>query len=252
MESIQVNGVEQGLTSRLRKYSTDQNFAKSNLIISDIGIHSINEAAIERLRQMKQLPLSSMQYLLSDYYAHVITNHKVTLLLHALEGISQKQWINSLEQELRSKYSCEFSRDKRIGDYFKYAYYLCTKYFFKYHRKHGCGILPLLKVNQFQFVKQITDTRNGYSHFLQHSQNSLQLEYGGDMVIFFYIIIYAMRLLIIDELGIPSNEQYIKEAYFAIHDWILDVKYDKKEPLKSESYKNALMRDEWARLLNIR
>ena len=65
---------------------------------------------------------------------------------------------------------------------------------------------------------------------------------------FFEIIYFALRLLVIKELGLELDEDKIREFYYTVHDWILKVLYNKDEPLKSVTYRldkewNDFMRD---------
>ena len=112
-----------------------------------------------------------------------------------------------------------------------------TNYFFNYHRKFNCAILNLLKVNQFQFVQISADTRHWYSHFLAPTQRVNRLKTGEEMLIWFDILQYAIRLMLISELYISVDSNIIQEYYYILHDWILNVKHNKADNVKSNAYK---------------
>ena len=98
--------------------------------------------------------------------------------------------------------------------------------------------MKLLKENQFSFVETITDTRNWYSHFLDKGKKLNRLHDGVEMQIYFEIIYYILRLMCLDRLGVLPDEAMIREYLYTVHDWILEIKYDRKDDLKSKTYKS--------------
>lgn len=233
MVSLNINGDDKNISERVVKYHTSKNFLKQNLVLCDITANNISEHKIQKLKQMNQLALFSLQFLVSESYDHVITNHKMTLILHVIQGIYDNNRCAQDKQKIKKKYPAATGA---IGDYMASVYWLCNEYFFKYHRKYGCGILPLLKVNQYQLLCRLTDTRNWYSHFLAESKKPLRIKKGKDFIIYFEILCYAIRLAVIDKLGEQPDEKRIQEFYYTVHDWILAIMYDKDEPLKSKTY----------------
>ena len=233
MVSLKINGDVKNISERVGKYHTSSNFLKQNLVICDITANTISEHKIQELKQMNQLALFSLQFLVSESYDHVITNHKMTLLLHVVQGIYDNNRCVQDKQTIKNKY---LAATGSVGDYMASVYWLCNEYFFKYHRKFGCGILPLLKVNQYQLLCRLTDTRNWYSHFLAESRKPLRIKKGKDFIIYFEILCYAIRLAVIDKLGEQLDERRIQEFYYTVHDWILAIMYDKEGPLKSKTY----------------
>ena len=61
----------------------------SELGVKNVEIQTVtvNAEIINKFKDLHPYPMYSMQYLVSDYYNHVVTNHKITLLLHVIEGI---------------------------------------------------------------------------------------------------------------------------------------------------------------------
>lgn len=236
MSSLEINGVDEDISERVGKYHTSKNFLKENLLICDISANTITEQKLQRFKQMNQMALFSLQFLVSENYDHVISNHKMTLLLHVVEGIYDDSRCIQDKQAIKNKYPAATGT---VGDYMASVYWLCNEYFFKYHSKYGCGILTLLKVNQYQFLCRLTDTRNWYSHFLSETKKPLRMKEGKDFIIYFEILCYVIRLAVVDELGGEFKEERIQEFYYTVHDWILAILYDKNEPLKSRTYRVA-------------
>ncbi|MCM1038365.1 MAG: hypothetical protein NC434_03510 [Ruminococcus sp.] len=87
MISFKINGVDKDISKRVGKYHTSSNFLKQNLVVCDISANTITEQKLQRFKQMNQMALFSLQFLVSDNYEHVITNHKMTLLLHVVHRV---------------------------------------------------------------------------------------------------------------------------------------------------------------------
>ncbi len=237
MELLYINGDEIDISKRAAKYETSDNFLKDNLVICDINEITVNEQKIKELRKISSYPIYSLQCLLSKAYDHVITNHKMTLLLHVIDGLYEvdKHQLKVVKQEIQNKYP--ESRKGAVGDYMAVVYLLCEKYFFNYHRKYACGILPLLKVTRYKFMTRLSETRNWYSHFLNESKKPLRIVKGRDFIIYFELVCYMIRLSVIDRIGAVIDESRVQEFYYTVHDWILAIMYDTDEPLKSNTYR---------------
>ena len=236
MKTLCINGNEIDISNRATKYETSANFLKDNLVICDLDETTVNEQKIKELRKINSYPIYSFQCLLSKAYDHVITNHKMTLLLHVIEGLCDvdKHQLQIEKQEINNKYP--ESRSGTVGNYMVAVYCLCKKYFFNYHKKYSCEIMPLLKVTRYKFMTRLAETRNWYSHFLDESKKPLRIAKGRDFIIYFEIVCFMIRLSVIDRIGSPIDESRVKEFYYTVHDWILAIMYDTDEPLKSNTY----------------
>lgn len=243
LKLLYINGNEIDISKRATKYETSANFVRDNLVICDLDITTVNEQKIKELRKINSYPIYSFQCLLSKVYDHVTTNHKMTLVLHVIEGLyeADKQQVQMEKQEIHDKYPD--SRKGSVGDYMVAVHWLCKKYFFNYHRKYTCEIMPLLKVTRYEFMTRLAETRNWYSHFLDESKKPLRIIRGRDFVIYFEIVCFMIRLSIIDRIGTHIDENRIREFYYIIHDWILEIMYDTDEPLKSNTYQIEKQRE---------
>lgn len=237
MEKLWINEELENIACRVTKYKTSNEFLNENLVICEIDKNTILQQVFDKMRAMRDLPIYSLQFLVSEAYDHVITNHKMTLLLHIVDGIYDKKRLVNDRSEIRKKYRA--SQKGKIGDYMAAVYWLCNNYFFKYHRKFGCEILPLLKVTQYEFLERLSDTRNWYSHFLNNMRKVSRIKNGKEFIIYFELVCYMICLSIIDELKLFADEDKIKEFYYTVHDWILAIIYDRDSPLKSKTYKIA-------------
>lgn len=237
MELLYINGDKIDISKRAAKYETSDNFLKDNLVICDINEITVNEQKVKELRKISSYPIYSFQCLISKAYDHVITNHKMTLLLHIIDGLyeADKHQLKAVKQEIQNKYP--ESKKGTVGDYMAAIYSLCEKYFFEYHRKYACGILPLLKVTRYKFMTRLAETRNWYSHFLNESKKPLRIVKGCDFIIYFELMCYMIRLSVIDKIGAAIDESRVQEFYYTVHDWILAIVYDTDEPLKSNTYR---------------
>ena len=138
LESIQINGNTVDISKRANKFKTSNNFLKDNLVICDINANTVTEEKIIELRKIRSYPIYSFQCLLSQSYDSVITNHKMTLLLHIIDGMYEKdkKTLAIEKQTIKDKYP--ESNKGTVGDYMAAVYWLCNNYFFKYHKKYAC------------------------------------------------------------------------------------------------------------------
>lgn len=228
IETVKVNNLAKNLCDLQTKYFTDDRFCKEYYSTCDVNIATMNDIVLDKFRQIKQIPIASMQYLVSRGYKSVVPDHKITLMLHVIEGIVEKRMLCKLHGKTDIKGGIKGASN-----------YLCQNYFFKYQEKFDCEILQLLQVTENRFIKNIWDTRDWYSHLLNSDQKPDRLKKGSDMIIYFEILMYAARLLIMDLLEVPYDESKIAEFYYVIHDWLQDVFGKKNQPLKSRTYRNC-------------
>lgn len=214
------------------KYNSWDYMAKPYMCMCQINETTINQKIVNKYRNLNNLPIYSMEYLISESYKNVILNHRITLLLHVIDGlISDKE-----KEDARSDYINIYRPRYDIGTYKPAVYYLCNNYFFKYEEEFSCKIMSLLKKDQHDFIDVLTDTRHFYSHWLKASKKKKRLIEGKEMLEYFEIIYFSLRLHLLSRLGVVVEEERIKEYLYIIHDWILETDYKKKFPVKSIHY----------------
>lgn len=214
LQSVTLNGDEQDIEEYVDKFMTYQYFVRNDLQICKINEESLNDTVFQNYQRLNHLPIYSMEYIFSEAYKKVNITHKITLLTHVIEGVTSQKYYK-----------------ERVEDIFKE--------FFRLHRKYGCGILNLLNKNKKAFVNVFVDTRHWYSHFLKESERTDRMTSGTEMVIYFEILYYSIRLFLISKLGSTVCEDTVQEYLYSIHDWILEIKYGKDEPLKSKVYQSS-------------
>lgn len=220
------------------KYISYSYFERKDSYICEISEQTICEEMYNRFKRIPQMPIYSMQYLVSEKYQYMNIAHKVTLLTHIIDGItfipSNKTQLNQIKNSLRAKYNIPAGDD--VGKYLIHANIALTP-FFKLHSKYNCEIIPFLGKSRYNFLKIVSDTRNWYSHFFKETKNVDRLKSGMELVIFFELILYCLRIYLIQTMNIAIDENAVKEYLYTVHDWILDIKYGRDEPLKSQTYR---------------
>ena len=244
IESATFNGSDIDRSNWIDKFKTRSELFRHDLFITDINDLSINQNVIDAYREKQLSAIFSLQYLTCESYRRVIADHKLTLLLHVIDGISDfdNSALSQLKTEMISKY--KIPNNISLGKYIPKVYAVSNECFFNYHRKYNCEILQLLKISQYTFLRIVTDTRNWNSHFLRDKKID-RLKDGSEIAIFFEILQYMVRLKIAKDIGAPIKESNVQEYYYVLHDWILRVLYNSDVNLKSNTYKTAKQWDEF-------
>jgi len=250
IESIDFNGNSIDTSQWVGKYKTRPDLFRQDLFISNLSNMTINQSAIDGYRHKQAAAIFSLQYLASDDYIHVISDHRITLLFHIIDGICDfdKNKIDILLSEIIQQYKLTETK-KQLGNYIAKVYAVSKECFFFYHRKYNCEILKLLRVTQYGFLRMITDTRNWNSHFLRNKKPD-RLKRGNEIVIFFELVQYMIRLKIVKDIGADFKEENVKEYFYTIHDWILKVLYEKENDLKSKTYIASKQWDDFIEQVN--
>lgn len=220
------------------KYVSYSYFERKDSYICEISEQTICKEKYDKFKQIPQMPIYSMQYLVSEHYQYMNIAHKITLLTHIIDGITHiptnRNQLNQIKNDLRAKYNIPASEE--VGNYLVHADIALTP-FFKLHSNYNCGIIPFLGKNRYNFLRIVSDTRNWYSHFLKETQKKDRLKSGMEMVIFFELILYCLRIYLIQTMDIVIDKDATKEYLYTVHDWILEIKYGRDEPLKSKAYR---------------
>lgn len=250
IETIEFNSGLIDTSQWVGKYTTRSDLFRHDLFIADVNAETINQTTINEYRNKQETAFFSLQYLVSKDYMHVISDHRITLLLHIIDGICEvdKNGIDSLKSEMILKYKLSTNKDS-LGRYLTKVYAVSKECFFYYHRKYNCEILKLLRINQYTFLRMVADTRNWNSHFLRDKKTD-RLKKGTEIIIFFELVQYMIRLKIARDIGVTIKEDNIKEYYYTVHDWILKELYNRDDDLKSKTYITGKQWDKFMEQMN--
>ena len=220
IKDIIINNKVEDLSLLLGRYFSDTRFMNQPYIFR-IDEKILNQTVINKIREINKYPFRSVEELTSTGYSKVITNHRLTLLAHVIEGINElsDNEIDELKKEICRKYKKEQKEIK--GKYITYVYNIINKYFFYYNNLYDCDILKILDFDEFLFIKRINDTRHWGSHLFEVNEDNNIIWDGTESIYFFEIIYFSLRMFWTGKLKIDILEDSVKEFYYTIHDWIL-------------------------------
>lgn len=222
IERIKCNGIEHN-SNLAGKFFTSSQFKKIAHGLIEINEKTICDEVYKKFETLRGNYLYSFEYLFSTDYEKIVTNHKIMLLLHCLEGCIA----NSKYDQMRT------TVPKKIDGRFGKRIYLVLNTLFHYDRKFNADLLKLLKVSKYGAIKILSDTRNENSHYIAHD---LALQDGGYMIYYFYILYYTFRIFIVEALDLKIDEDKAKNYFYEIHDWLNDNLYKGKYAYKSSIY----------------
>ena len=243
IEYIFENNIEADVSKWARKYDTASNYNEPEARLCEISLKTVNESILNKMSTVHHQPLSSLQYITCTYYCHVVTNHRIELITHTIEGFFRHTSFYMQLLQQKKKHNSK----KRKLDYIEMVERV-FKRFFVYHRKYNCQILKSIHVKSKQeFYEIVADTRNDFSHFLE--SKAYRLIKGTDMVYFIDLIFYGERLFILEEvLGIKISELQVKEYMYILHDWIDEIVNKRDDRIKSKRYKIVTSVKKWNEL----
>lgn len=222
IESIKCNDNEHTINLS-GKFFTSNQFKKIEHGLIEINEKTICDEVYKKFKALRGNYLYSFEYLFSTDYEKIVTNHKIMLLLHCLEGCIANTKYDQMRTTVPAKIKGRFGR--RI--------YLVLITLFHYDRKFNANLLKLLKVSKYSVVQILSDTRNENSHNIAHD---LALQDGGYMIYYFYILYYTFRIFIVEALDLKIDEDKAKNYFYEIHDWLSDNLYKGKYVYKSSIY----------------
>lgn len=243
IEYIFENNIEIDTSEWARKYNTASNYNESEARLCEISLKTVNGNILNKMLTVHHQTLSSVQYITCAYYCHMVTNHRIELITHTIEGFFRHtSFYAQLLQQIK-----KHNPQKRKLAYIEMVERVFRR-FFAYHRKYNCQILKCIHVKSKQeFYEIIADTRNDFSHFLE--SKVYRLIKGTDMVYFIDLIFYAERLFILEEiLEVEILEMQVMEYMYILHDWIDEMVNKRDDRIKSERYKRVRNIKKWNEL----
>lgn len=230
--SLSYNEKEIDTSKWVIRYTTANHFIEQEAAFCDITVENINSKSLMNIDNIHKQSIASISYIVSEYYEHVVTNHRIELITHTIDGIFMhsiyyKELLDM--KRLQNSKSSDTTYYENVERVFRL--------FFYYHRKYNCQILEELGTTKKEFYKTISDTRNDFSHLLGKKKN--RLISGKDMVYYIDLIFFAERLFVLEEmLNLELNEGMIQEYMYIMHDWIDELVNKRTDRIKSKRYTN--------------
>ena len=118
IEAVKFNNNVIDTSQWARKYTTSADLFRHDLFIVNISDESINQTFINAYRQKQETAIYSLQYLASKDYEHIISDHRITLLLHVIDGLCEMdgQEREALQSEIVQKYKLNLNYSPQSGD----------------------------------------------------------------------------------------------------------------------------------------
>lgn len=244
---ISFNDEESDLETLTRRHITHKYYHDLQFRICTPCSKNITRSLLSEFKSItlpdKKISLLSfylLQILVSkEYEKNVFIAHRLTLLLHAIDGMITKQQ-GFFKEEITEKIIEEWpemeqnKENKRINYFFPKLYYLCSETIFLYEDR--CKILKVLGKDKKGFLDTLVDTRHFYSHMLPLNERKKRLREGKDIRVYFDILFYSLRLYWLKKMDVNLDDSVIINTYSVFHDWIVDIEKIKDEPYLSGTY----------------
>lgn len=235
IELISHNGIKRKLDDLPKKYFTHVYYQKLRFCICQPCSKNITKDVLSAFKfitdsdKVSILSFFSLQALVADAYWDIYNEHRLTLLIHAIEGLVNKPHFckSKVKREIERFYPEENVQKREL---FLKIYGLCSKTVFFYDDKYNCNILKVLKKDRLSFASSLEDTRDFYSHMLTHGKKPDRLLDANEFLIYFKLLIYSARLYLLTIFGVEVDEDDIQNTYKLLHDWIVEINQIENEP----------------------
>ena len=206
------------------------------MMVCKITSETINEEIYLKFKEdILSTAFYSMQYLVSNAYKAILPVHRITLLSHVVEGVIdiEPERRKEIDSNLREKF--KITTGGSLGKYF-IGESVALSVFIEEDRFHNSEILEILETSEYNFLDTIKDTRAWYSHMWKQKDKINKLNDGRQMVTYFEIIYYAIRLYLVKEvLKLKLKTELVREHLYILHDWIVE-KDSLQRAFKSNTY----------------
>lgn len=64
-----------------------KHFIEQEAAFCDITVENINSKSLMNIDNIHKQSIASISYIVSEYYEHVVTNHRIELITHTIDGI---------------------------------------------------------------------------------------------------------------------------------------------------------------------
>lgn len=177
------------------KYTTSKQFNKKCYQIININSDSINQDIYNQFvsKTSNDYVINSMQVLISEDYEHVMSDHKLLITLHCVDGVYEGK--KDTDFVTRLSEIMGVTNDKlQNGDFMQSLFS-----FF------GCS-------NINKMAEKLKDTRHWYSHLMNTGDKKFEkvIKDGAEFYYAFQFLYYSLRIYVINALGLNINESNIQ------------------------------------------
>ena len=218
------NNERKNLNQLVCRFFTAKQFFRNDHLI-DITSNTLNEQVLKDINtkfiNKKFKVFWSFTALTSTAYEKIYSEHKITLLLHCLEGYIY----NKAHQYKKLKFK------KKISE--------IISLLFDYDKKFDSEIIKTFKVSEKEYLNMLSDTRDQFSHYIAKKNPLIK---GKNYMINFVLLHYIFRIYLLKEIDLKPKEKNIAEFLYSFYDWINILKNKNFTQYKSRTYKNNLRR----------
>ena len=86
--SLSYNEKEIDTSKWVIRYTTANHFIEQEAAFCDITVENINSKSLMNIDNIHKQSIASISYIVSEYYEHVVTNHRIELITHTIDAVS--------------------------------------------------------------------------------------------------------------------------------------------------------------------
>ena len=194
---------------RLRSTTEKLSLIRSNNRLCFISPENLNGSTLKKyalLKEALKYPLNSLFAVQS--YDDIYGEHRFVLASHAAEGIVEEKYESQLEN-----HGCKNGFKNRIEFLFKPL--------LDANRKHKTNIFKSIGVPQKTYFQLLKNTRDFYSHLARERR---RFRKGKEFISDYWILSLAIRLFILQEIGVNYEVPLFKANASAIAEWIAEYR----------------------------
>lgn len=155
------NGQSYNENELLKKYTSSPLFGKTYFSIRYVDIDVLNEQTLTNIINFnkKNYSLCSLEYLTSKTYDEIMWEHKLTLVLHVLDGVCN--FLDFNIENLKNEFFLKYQGIPRnsVGGYIAFVDYAFSKYFFNFSVSNTI-LQALGRKNRLSFLQGTEQFRN--------------------------------------------------------------------------------------------
>lgn len=190
-----------------RQWCTTKSFnlIRSNNRLCFISQETLNRTTLQNYASLKAVlkyPLSSIFAVQS--YDNIYGEHRFVLASHAAEGIVEEKYDNRLSNH-SFQGRMEFLFEPLLNA----------------NRKYKTKLFSSMGLSQKKYFKLLKDTRHFYSHLAKERKRFTD---GKEFASDYWILSFAIRLFVLQEIGVKYEVPLFKANAFAMAHWIAEYR----------------------------